>query len=225
MGSNLDLHAGRVGDLAVAIPGATAVFRRHKIDFCCGGGRSLDEACAVRGVDADVVVSALAQLQQARVPAAEDWAARPVADLVEHIETQFHEKHRSDLPELIRLASRVEHVHAEHPACPRGLAAALKETLAELDMHMRKEEEILFPMIRRGMGRMAGAPISVMQSEHDEHGERLRRLESLAHGLVLPPGACNTWRATYAGLQAFIDDVMEHIHLENNLLFPRVLAG
>lgn len=223
MGSNL--HIERVGDLAVAIPGATAVFRRHKIDFCCGGARSLDEACAARGVDADSVVSALEGLQAQPAAGAVNWAGRPLPELLDWIEENFHEKHRRDLPELIRLASRVEHVHAEHPACPRGLAAALKETLGELEMHMRKEEQILFPMLRRGMGRMAGAPISVMQSEHEEHGERLRRLEALAHGLELPPGACNTWRATYAGVRAFIDDVMEHISLENNLVFPRAIAG
>lgn len=220
MGTNL--HEERVGDLAVAIPGATAIFRKHKIDFCCGGARSLDDACAVRGVDANGVVAALAELQAARHAGGIDWRERPLPELLDHIEANFHEKHRRDLPELIRLASRVEHVHAEHPACPRGLAAVLKETLAELEMHMRKEEEILFPMIRRGMGGMAGGPISVMQGEHDEHGERLRRIESLAHGLELPPGACNTWRATYAGVRAFIDEVMEHIHLENNVVFPRV---
>lgn len=220
----MSMHNERVGDLAVAIPGATAVFRKHKIDFCCGGGRSLDEACAARGVDADKIALTLEALRQSRAADAVDWSAQPLSVLIDHILENFHEKHRHDLPELIRLASRVEHVHAEHPACPRGLAAVLKETLSELEMHMRKEEEILFPMIRRGMGRMAGGPISVMGSEHDEHGERLRRLEALAHGLELPPGACNTWRATYAGVRALIDDVMEHIHLENNVLFPRALA-
>lgn len=222
MGTNL--HEERVGDLAVAIPGATAIFRKHKIDFCCGGARSLDDACALRGVDANGVVAALNDLQAARQAGGTDWRTAPLPELLDHIEANFHEKHRRDLPELIRLSSRVEHVHADHPACPRGLSAALKETLAELEMHMRKEEEILFPMIRRGMGRMAGGPISVMQSEHDEHGERLRRIEALAHGLELPPGACNTWRATYAGVRALVDDVMEHISLENNVVFPRVLG-
>lgn len=214
----------RVGDLAVAIPGATAIFRKHKIDFCCGGGRSLDEACAARGVSPEAIAEALGNLQAARTPDQVNWAERPLPDLIDYIIENFHEKHRRDLPELIRLVSRVEHVHADHPDCPRGLAAALKETLGELEMHMRKEEEILFPMIRRGMGRMTGGPVSVMQSEHVEHGERLRRLEALAHGLELPPGACNTWRASYAGVRALIDDVMEHIHLENNVLFPRALG-
>jgi len=215
------LPESRVGDLAVAIPGATAVFRKHHIDFCCGGARSLASACAARGVDTGGVVAALEQLLAQRQPAAVDWRTQPLPALLDHIEANFHHKHRRDLPELVRLASRVEHVHADHPACPRGLAAALKETLVALETHMRKEEDILFPMIRRGLGHAAGGPVAVMQAEHEEHGERLRRLEVMAHGLELPPGACNTWRATYAGVRAFIDDVMEHISLENNVLFPR----
>lgn len=212
-----------VGEIAAALPGATAVFRRHRIDFCCGGHVSLAEACARRSADAEAVARELEALASPRDGS--DWRSRPLPELVDHILADFHEKHRRDLPELIRLASRVEHVHADHPACPHGLAAALRETLAELEMHMRKEEQILFPMIVRGMGSMADGPVSVMRHEHDEHGERLRRLETLAHGCVPPPGACNTWQAAYAGVRALVDDVMEHIHLENNILFPRALAG
>lgn len=213
-----------VGDLAASIPGATAVFRRHGIDFCCGGGKTLTEACAKKGTDPAAVAEVLAQLAVARDPVTE-WTNRPLGDLIGHILASYHDKHRRDLPELIRLAARVEAVHRDHPDCPHGLAAALRDTLAELELHMQKEEQILFPMIGRGMGRAAGGPISVMNSEHDEHGERLRRLEQLAHNFELPPGACNTWRATYSGVHALVDDVMEHIHLENNVLFPRALAG
>lgn len=213
-----------VGDLAATIPGATAIFRRHGIDFCCGGGKSLAEACAKKGTDPAAVAGQLAGLQVERDPVTA-MTNRPLPEVIDHILVAYHDKHRRDLPELIRLASRVEAVHRDHPECPHGLAAALKETLAELDMHMRKEEQILFPMIAKGMGSNAGGPISVMNHEHDEHGERLRRLEKLAHDFVLPPGACNTWRATYAGVRALVDDVMEHIHLENNVLFPRALSS
>lgn len=223
-GGFMGLLESPVGDIAANIPGATAIFRKHKIDFCCGGGQTLTEACAKRGADAASMAAALESLAAARDPAA-TWTTRPLAELIDYILPNFHEKHRHDLPELIRLASRVEHVHADHPACPHGLAAALKETLAELEMHMHKEEQILFPMIKRGMGEMAEGPVSVMNAEHDEHAARLRRLEELAHDCVPPPGACNTWRACYGGVRALVDDVMEHIHLENNVLFPRALAG
>lgn len=218
----MSLFERTVGELATSIPGATAVFRRHKIDFCCGGGISLAEACQRRGVDPELIGTALGSLESGRAPAI-DWSTRPLPELMDHILSAYHEKHRRDLPELIRLASRVEHVHADNPACPHGLAAMLRETLSELELHMHKEEQILFPMIRRGMGGMADGPISVMQHEHDGHGERLRKLDAMVNDGVPPPGACNTWRATYIGVHALVDDVMEHIHLENNVLFPRAL--
>lgn len=209
-----------VGDIAATLPGATAIFRRHKIDFCCGGGKPLEVACSEKGLDAGTMAGELEQLRAGSSNTA-GWQERPLSDLLDHILANYHDKHRRDLPELVRLASRVEAVHRDNPACPHGLAAALREVAQELEMHMQKEEQILFPMIGRGMGAMAGGPISVMQHEHDEHGERLRNLERLAHNFELPPGACNTWRATYAGVRALVDDVMEHIHLENNVLFPR----
>lgn len=211
-----------VGDIAATLPGATAIFRRHKIDFCCGGGKPLQSACADKGLDPAPLATELEKLK-AGSSNTSGWQERPLPELLDHILANYHEKHRRDLPELYRLASRVEAVHRDHPACPHGLAAAIRETAQELDAHMQKEEQILFPMIGRGMGGMAGGPISVMQHEHDEHGERLRNLERLAHNFELPQGACNTWRATYTGVRALIDDVMEHIHLENNVLFPRAL--
>lgn len=220
----MSLAETHVGEIAATLPGATAIFRQHKIDFCCGGARPLAEVCAERGLAVETMVGELQKLSAGRDRVA-GWQDRPLSELIEHILANYHEKHRVDLPELIRLASRVEAVHRDNPNCPTGLAAALRETQTELEQHMQKEEQILFPMIGRGMGAMADGPISVMQHEHDEHGERLRRLEKLAHNLQLPPDACNTWRATYAGVRGLINDVMEHIHLENNVLFPRALGG
>ena len=220
----MSLSQSLVGEIAAAVPGATAVFRRHKIDFCCGGAVPLAEACSRRGLDTEAVAAELQGLQnQGRDDTAIESQAIPA--LIEYILARFHDKHRSDLPELIRLASRVEAVHREHPDCPRGLADALRDTHNELEMHMQKEEQILFPMLAAGRGRLMEGPIQVMQQEHDEHGVRLRELERLAHHFELPAEACNTWRATYAGLQALIDDLMQHIHLENNVLFPRAQAG
>jgi regulator of cell morphogenesis and NO signaling len=141
--------------------------------------------------------------------------------LIEHILTRYHETHRRELPELVRLAARVEARHAGHARVPAGLQDALEELSVALDDHMAKEEQILFPMMRHGGHPMIAAPIGRMRFEHDEHGERLARLESLTHGLELPDDACPTWRALYAGLRKLIDDVHEHVHLENNALFPR----
>jgi regulator of cell morphogenesis and NO signaling len=123
------------------------------------------------------------------------------------------------LPELIRLARRVEHVHGDREECPVGLADLLDAMLQELESHMQKEEQILFPILARGHGVRAGGPIAVMRMEHDQHGDALQRLMDVTNGITLPRGACTTWRALYLGLGAFREDLMEHIHLENNVLF------
>lgn len=127
--------------------------------------------------------------------------------------------HREQLNELVRLASRVEQVHWARPDCPVGLAQHLARMARELEAHMHKEEQILFPMLKAGQRAMATGPIHVMRHEHDDHAQALTHLYELTNNLTLPKGACNTWRALFTGLQAFVDDLKQHIHLENNILF------
>jgi regulator of cell morphogenesis and NO signaling len=208
-----------VGEIAAALPGATAVFRRFGLDFCCKGEVLLEESARLRGVELGEVEQALASLDSS--VAAE--APRETAPLIAHILTRYHEVHRRELPELVALARRVEAVHARHPDVPRGLADLLERTQQELESHMRKEELILFPAMARAEAADGGleAPISCMRHEHDDHGANLRELEALTRDFTLPAGACRSWRALYAGTVKLVDDVMEHIHLENNLLFPR----
>ncbi len=206
-----------LADIATKLPGATGIFRAHKLDFCCGGNVTLSEAAAKRGLSLSGVEAALLALD----PGAKRAVPTAPAPLIDHILTRYHEVHRRELPELIRLATRVEAVHREHAAVPAGLAVQLEEMRNELKSHMLKEEAILFPLMRSGGNPMIVHPIARMRDEHDEHGERLRALETLTHGLTLPDDACPTWRALYAGLRKLIDDLMEHIHLENNLLFPQ----
>ncbi len=145
------------------------------------------------------------------------------SELIEHILSRYHDRHREQLPELIRLARRVEQVHAGDSHCPEGLADHLQDMQQELESHMLKEEQVLFPMLQRGMGRQAGAPIHVMRLEHDQHGEALERLMQLTGQLTTPEAACNTWRTLYSGLQEFRDDLLEHIQLENDVLFTQAL--
>lgn len=209
-----------IGEIACELPGATAVFHAHRLDFCCGGGKPLREAIAKRGADEQAVLAGLAALAP-RSEGQTDWRDVASPDLIEHLLTRFHARHREQLPELIRLARRVEHVHGERPECPRGLAEHLEFMGSELESHMQKEEQILFPMMQVASP-MAAAPIAVMRFEHDQHGDSLARLEALTQNITPPPGACNTWRALYAGLAQLRSDLMEHIHLENNVLFARV---
>ena len=205
-----------LGSLAVQIPGATAVFRRLKLDFCCGGQQSLDSACATKGLDAQAVLTEIRALQQQK---AAPEAPNP-AELIDHILQRYHEVHRQQLPELIRMARRVEAVHREHPQVPKGLADHLEAMERELLDHMAKEEQILFPMLRQGGHPMVVHPIGVMRHEHVSHGAQLERLAELTQQHQPPAGACNTWQALYAGIARLSDDLIEHIHTENNLLFP-----
>lgn len=213
-----------LGQLACDIPGATMVLRRHQLDFCCGGQQLLGEALRQRGQDPEALLGEL-QALQADPPQAIDWRQVPLAELIEHILTRFHDRHRRQLPELIRLARRVEQVHGGRPGCPDGLADHLENMHQELESHMLKEEQILFPMLQQGMGAQAGGPIAVMRFEHDQHAEGLAELAVLTDDINPPANACNTWRALYTGLQELRDDLMQHIHLENNVLFPRAQAN
>ncbi|MFO1387688.1 iron-sulfur cluster repair protein YtfE [Cellvibrio sp.] len=211
----------RLGFLAKTIPGATGVFHKYQLDFCCGGNKTLGEAAANSGIDPQTIsdeLNALLTFDSGQ----KCWNDVPNLELIEHILTRYHDVHRQQLPELIRLANRVETVHSDHPECPLGLANYLEKMQSELEHHMCKEENILFPMLSQGAEHMATGPVSVMRREHDDHGEHLAMLERLTYGIQPPKGACNTWRALYLGLRTFKEDLMDHIHLENNILFDRV---
>lgn len=149
----------------------------------------------------------------------EDLEEMSAPQLVAHVLARYHTVHRQQLPELLRLARKVEQVHGEHAACPHGLAEQLSAMAQELENHMRKEENVLFPMIVAGRGALAAVPIRVMRMEHDDHGAALRVLEQLSNGMQPPPDACATWRALYAGLRTFRADLLAHILLENERLF------
>ena len=148
----------------------------------------------------------------------------PAEQLIAHILSRYHARHREQLPELIRLASRVEHVHGARENCPNGLAEHLHNMQQELESHMLKEEQILFPALLDGVGQSAAAPISVLRMEHEQHGEALQRILDLTNNIIPPSNACNTWRALYRGLDELRNDLMQHIHLENNVLFANALA-
>lgn len=204
-----------LGEIAVQLPGATAIFRGLKLDYCCGGSVSLAAAAARRGLDLGGIERQLAALVPVKGELPEATGA-----LIDHILARYHEVHRRELPELVRLAQRVERVHAEHPQVPRELASLLDHMLRELTSHMYKEEQMLFPMMREGHP-MAFAPIEVMRSEHDDHGEALAALAAITWDFSPPEEACGSWRALYAGCRKLSDDLMAHIHIENNVLFAR----
>lgn len=206
-----------LGDLARDVPIATSVFLRHQLDFCCRGHQTLQAACADAGLDVGTIER---ELDEVPAAAPTNWAARSTAELIDFIETRYHATLRRDVPPLIAAAAKVERVHAAKPAVPLGLAATLEEMWLDLERHMQKEEQILFPMLRAG-DRRAHMPIQVMRAEHDVHGTNLGELRALTGGFVAPPHACATWRALYDGLARLQAELMAHIHLENHVLFDR----
>lgn len=155
--------------------------------------------------------------------AAPDHGGAPVPTetgaLIDHILARYHEVHRAQVPELVELARRVEAAHRGHAEAPVGLADLLVRIGWEMEAHMQKEEQGLFPMLRAGHG-MAMA-IELMRDEHEEHMERLRRLDALTHDHTPPADACGTWRTLCAGTARFAADLRAHIRLENEILFAR----
>jgi regulator of cell morphogenesis and NO signaling len=215
-----------VGQLAAEHPLATRVFHRHGIDFCCDGGRKLQEACAAQGVDTGMVLEEIRkELSNTTIPE-ERWGQAPLEDLVQHILVAYHGPLKEELPRLESMARKVLEVHGDKdPETLSELVEVYAGLKAELSQHMVKEEKILFPMIEQGQGAMAGGPVSVMKQEHDSAGAALRRLRELTKDYQVPPGACNTWRALWHGLAALEESLHQHIHLENNILFPRALGS
>lgn len=216
----------KVGELAAAHPLATRVFARHGIDFCCGGGRALGEVCSEKGLDSGQLIEEIEGELGTPDSAEVAWDQAPLGDLIEHIVGTYHQSLREELPRLEGMARKVVQVHGDKdPERFRELLSVYLALKAELEQHMMKEEFVLFPMIRRGQGTLAGAPISVMEHEHDSAGRALERLRELTDGYQVPSEACNTWRALWHGLAALEESLHQHIHLENNILFPRALAG
>lgn len=207
-----------IGQLARDIPGATRVFDTYQLDFCCAGKQTLRDAA---GSNLTAIVAELERLKKSQHHDDRDWQKATVYELIDYIVTRFHNLHREQLPELIRLARRVERVHSTRENCPNGLAEALHALHQGMESHMRKEELILFPLMSKDNRAETATPISLMRAEHRDHGNALHHIESLTQNMTLPLGACDSWRTLYDGLIRFRKDLMMHIHLENNVLFER----
>ncbi len=210
-----------IGKIARDIPGATTIFHEFGLDFCCAGSKILSTIIAEKGVDEDLVIKKLNTLIEQENNSL-DWKDVKNDLLITHILNRYHDVHREQLPELIRLANRVELVHSQHPECPVGLTNHLKEISKNLEIHMKCEEDEVFHLIRADATAEAYAFIQKLQKEHEEHGALLETIEKMTNNISTPNGACNTWQALYKGLHAFKLDLMQHIHLENNILFDRI---
>ncbi len=220
-----------IGDIAVALPPAIGVFERLGMDYCCGGDRSLADSAQAADVDPALVLTELAGLQ--RQPDDRDWAGAPLPELIDHIVATHHQYLQEALPALWEMIRKVVNAHGENHPELEQIRRVMGALFQELDLHLQKEEQILFPMIKELVTPAAagGAPVgcpsgpegpmAVMESEHDNAGAALRELRRLSEDYRLPEGACTTYQALYAGLQDLERDLHQHIHLENNLLHKR----
>jgi regulator of cell morphogenesis and NO signaling len=212
-----------LSEIATRHPAGSRVLHRHGLDFCCGGRRSFSDACVERGLAADAILEEIEREDAGVAP--DGWDERPLGELVSHLVGFYHRRLRDELPQLVAMAVRVEDRHRDKQECPRGLAdhlAGMHEAVLE---HLAKEERVLFPLILSGRGAQAGAPIHVIEIEHEDHRAHLLEIRRLTKGLVAPASACTTWRALYLRLSDFERELMEHIHLENNVLFTRALLS
>jgi regulator of cell morphogenesis and NO signaling len=222
--------ATTIGDIVAHDFRTSSVFARHGIDFCCGGRRSLDEACREQGMDTEAVIRELTALSPSPEVDAGSW---PLDLLIHKIVSRHHAYIRRQVPALRALTQKVAEVHGARRPATRTVASLFADTAADLERHMEKEERILFPYIRalvhaneHGGPRPANPfgsvrnPIRMMEAEHSAAGSDMRAIRALTGDYEPPPDACITWRACYAALAEFERDLHQHVHLENNVLFP-----
>lgn len=220
-----------IREIAVENPAATRVFERFGLDYCCGGHKPLAEACADAKLSMDDVVRSLEQATPAPATS-RDWKAVSLTDLTNHIVDTHHAYVKSESPRIAALLAKVVRVHGEnHPELLKVQESFL--SLAnELESHMMKEEQMLFPYIIQLDGGYAGQsrfgtvrnPIHMMMMEHDNAGTLLRQIREASADFAAPPDACVSYQTLYRALPEFEADLHQHIHLENNILFPRTIA-
>jgi len=221
-----------LAEVASTYPSLTRELERLGLDYCCGGKRTLEEACRQQGLDLEAVVAELSNQPLADEPPAE-WLSMQPAELVDHVETTHHRYLKQEMPRLSELADKVMRAHGErHPELNR-VAEVFAEIRNDLEPHLRKEEDIIFPMIRTlasassmpsfDCGSIA-KPIAVLEREHSVVGGLLAQLRELTDGYQAPADTCASTKALMVGLAELEADTHLHVHKENNHLFPTVKA-
>lgn len=230
-----NLTSQTVRDIALRIPATTRIFEELRIDYCCGGRKPLEEACRNAGVRPDDVIRLIDAVESGESKEV-DWTAAAVSDLIDHIEEKHHVFTRQELKNLVPLFEKVVGAHgANHPEIARAMAVFLRLS-DDLTPHLQKEENVLFPYIRdleRRKTLTLSAPIPffgtvqnpvrMMMMEHDTAGELLREMREVTGNYLPPPDACPSFKGLYHRLAELESDLHRHIHLENNILFPRAI--
>ena len=226
-----------VREIALENPASIRVFEAFGIDYCCGGRKPLAEACEAKNLSVDAVIAALEKGSTNDAPATEDWSGQTLSSLAVHIVNTHHAYVRRELPRLAELAGKVVNRHGDtKPELPQ-IQAKVAQISEELIAHLAKEEVVLFPYVTKlerakeegatkpqGCFGTVASPIAMMTQEHEAAGAIMAEIRELSSDFTPPLGACPTFHAFYNGLREFEHDLHQHIHLENNILFPRALA-
>ena len=222
-----------VGEIAKNHFQTVKVFDDYQIDFCCGGKQSLNEVCQVNSLDPAEIIERLEESIR-NAGDAPKFNDMPLNELIQYIISRHHTYVRENIPLITKLLEKIEEVHGtRHPEI-EAVNGHFKESAGQLIMHMQKEEIVLFPLIERLLqlkkgnkfitvtsGASVTQPIAVMMQDHENEGARFELISSLTKNYTIPADGCNTFRAAYETLQAFEKDLHRHIHLENNILFPK----
>jgi regulator of cell morphogenesis and NO signaling len=234
----MEIQSQTVGEVAASSAVAVNILDQYGIDYCCGGKRPFEDVCREKGLSPTRVANEI-ETAAAVLPArSKDWNAAPLREIIRHIVSTHHEYLKLELPRIAQRLRKVVEVHGEtDPAALDELDNVFEGLRQELSLHMHKEEMMLFPAINRYEAAarsgwpLPAAPfgsiensIGVMEAEHDSAGLALTRIRELTVDLQPPPFACSTYRAMLDGLKALETDLHSHIHLENNILFPRAIA-
>jgi regulator of cell morphogenesis and NO signaling len=227
----------RVNEIALSNPGARRILEDAGVDYCCGGGKSLYEPCLRANVSAEIILDRLQQNSEFARSDESGWTKAPLAALTHHILERHHGYIRDVIPRLRGMLAKVREKHGNNHREVGEIERLFGDIAREMLMHMQKEEQILFPYIDALERSANGAdaleppffqtvrnPIYSMMQEHDAAGELVRKIRAASNGYQAPADACTTFKAAYQELQRFEEDLHLHVHLENNILFPRTVA-
>lgn len=226
-----------IGELVAKDYRTASVFKKYEIDFCCQGGRTIHDACEKKNIDTQSVLSDLNAVLHAADDKGADYQSWPLDLLADYIEKKHHRYVEEKIQEITPYLEKLCKVHGlRHPELFK-IRELFNTAAGELAMHMKKEELILFPFVRKmANAKQTGSvldtpkfgtvqnPILMMTAEHAAEGDRLRKVEALSNHYTAPDDACSTYRVTFALLREFEQDLHLHIHLENNILFPKAIA-
>ncbi len=225
-----------VGKLVAEDYRKAKIFKKFGIDFCCGGGVSIDKACEVYGADKEKVLSDLEMLDLKDIDPDIDYNNWPLEKLLNHIIESHHTYVREAIPIVSQFVTKVKNVHGDNKPNVAEIADIFNAVAEELHSHLEKEEKILFPYLRHLLAaekgeefigphfREAKNPIGVMLAEHEDAGDALMKIQELTNDYNPPKGACATHQVSYAYLKEFFEDLVQHVHLENNILFPKIIS-